>query len=117
MWRQYPLLGIGYILLKRDAAPDDGSAETDAPKPTAPKELDWNDIDQVDLIGLEVINREGVLLGQVHDLLQTGPQTVLVIRAEQDGASIERLIPFVSVYVDSVSVADRRIVVDWQPDD
>ncbi|HSI52594.1 MAG TPA: ribosome maturation factor RimM, partial [Ramlibacter sp.] len=33
----------------------------------------------VDLIGLEVVNREGVVLGQVRELLSTGPQTVLVL--------------------------------------
>ena len=70
----------------------------------------------VDLIGLDVVNRDGLALGQVRDLLQTGPQTVLVLAAEQDGESVERLIPFVSAYVDSVSLAERRIVVDWQPD-
>ena len=70
----------------------------------------------VDLIGLDVVNREGAVLGQVRDLLQTGPQTVLVLAAEQDGEPVERLIPFVSAYVDSVSLAERRIVVDWQLD-
>src|SRR4051812_36679158 len=33
----------------------------------------------VDLISLEVVNREGVALGQVRELLSTGPQTVLVL--------------------------------------
>jgi len=32
----------------------------------------------VDLIGLAVVNREGVELGAVKELLSTGPQTVLV---------------------------------------
>ena len=70
----------------------------------------------VDLIGLSVVNREGVVLGQVRDLLQTGPQTVLVIHAEHAGEPVECLIPFVSAYIDTVSIADGRIVVDWQPD-
>ena len=30
-------------------------------------------------MGLNVVNREGVALGVVKDLLATGPQTVLVI--------------------------------------
>lgn len=70
----------------------------------------------VDLIGLEVVNREGVALGQVRELLSTGPQTVLVIAYEQDGKRHERMIPFVAAYVDEVDLAARRIRVDWQPD-
>ena len=70
----------------------------------------------VDLIGLEVFNREGLRLGGVRDLLSTGPQTVLVIEDQQAGKPVERMIPFVSAYVDRVDLAQRRILVDWQPD-
>ena len=71
----------------------------------------------VDLLGLEVVNREGVALGQVQDLLSTGPQTVLVLSSEQDdGKPVERMIPFVSQYVDGVDLPGRRITVDWQAD-
>jgi len=70
----------------------------------------------VDLIGLPVVNREGVALGQVRDLLSTGPQTVLVVAYEQDGKPQERMIPFVSAYVDKVDLPGRCITVDWQPD-
>jgi len=70
----------------------------------------------VDLIGLDVLNREDVHLGTVRELLSTGPQTVLVIAYEQDGKPAERMIPFVASYVDDVDLAARRIRVDWQPD-
>ena len=70
----------------------------------------------VDLIGLEVVNREGIVLGTVRELLASGPQTTLVIAAEQDGKAIERMVPFVSAFVDGVDLAGRRITVDWQPD-
>ena len=70
----------------------------------------------VDLIGLAVVNREGVQLGQVQELLSTGPQTVLVVGCELDGKPAERMIPFVSAYVDEVDQAARCIRVDWQPD-
>ena len=70
----------------------------------------------VDLIGLSVVNREGLVLGVVRDLVSTGPQTVLAIDAKQDGATREILIPFVAVYVDDVDLAQRHIRVDWQPD-
>lgn len=70
----------------------------------------------VDLIGLDVLNREAVHLGQVKELLSTGPQTVLVLAYEEAGQSLERMIPFVSAYVDAVELAEKRIRVDWQAD-
>jgi len=70
----------------------------------------------VDLIGVTVINREGLMLGQVKELISTGPQTVLVIGYDEAGKPQERMIPFVSAYVDTVDLPGRRIVVDWQPD-
>ena len=70
----------------------------------------------VDLIGLEVVNREGVALGTVKELLSTGAQTVLVMDYQLDGKTLERMIPFVSVYIDSVDLPARRILVDWQTD-
>ena len=70
----------------------------------------------VDLIGLSVVNREGVELGRVKELLSTGPQTVLVIEYEEADKTAERMIPFVSAYVDAVDLAAKRITVDWQPD-
>ena len=85
--------------------------------PTADKdEYYW-----VDLIGLAVVNREDVVLGTVRELLSTGPQTVLVLDASEpaeDGSikTIERMIPFVSAFVDGVDLPARRITVDWQPD-
>jgi len=70
----------------------------------------------VDLIGLPVVNRQGIPLGTVRELLSTGPQTVLVLAYTQDGAPCERMIPFVSAYVDSVDLGARKILVDWQED-
>ena len=78
--------------------------------PTAgPDEFYW-----VDLIGLSVVNREGVVLGNVVGLLDTGPHSVLrVMPANEGGEEAERLIPFVAAYVDDVSLEQRRITVDW----
>ncbi len=70
----------------------------------------------VDLLGLDVVNREGVALGRVKDLMSTGPQTVLVLEYEEEGKPAERLLPFVAAYVDGVDLQARRITVDWQPD-
>lgn len=74
----------------------------------------------VDLIGLDVVNREGVALGQVRELLATGPQTVLVLEATDPenptGKPLERMIPFVAAFIDKVELPERRILVDWQLD-
>jgi 16S rRNA processing protein RimM len=70
----------------------------------------------VDLLGLDVVNREGVHLGRVKDLMATGPQTVLVLEYEEEGKPQERMLPFVAAFVDRVDLAARRISVDWQPD-
>ena len=68
----------------------------------------------VDLIGLNVVNREGQDMGVVHELLHTGPQTVLVLTYQEDGKTKERMIPFVGIYIDKVDLAAKRIDVDWQ---
>jgi 16S rRNA processing protein RimM len=77
----------------------------------------------VDLLGLHVVNREGLALGQVKDLMSTGPQTVLVLsqapeaEAEAEGQPpVERMIPFVAAFVDNVDLPGRMITVDWQLD-
>lgn len=60
----------------------------------------------VDLLGHSVINREGVMLGKVDDLHATGPNTVLILG--------KIMIPFVSVYIDSIDHETKTIRVDWQ---
>lgn len=99
------------------------------PQTSDPDEYYW-----VDLLGLHVVNREGVALGVVRDLMSTGPNSVLVIEytvaapvADVSGAGeptapvaaskqAERLIPFVAAYVDKVDKAAGVITVDWQED-
>ena len=74
-----------------------------------------------DLIGCEVFGRDGVALGQVVGLLDSGAQSVLRLRRPPDepatqSASGERLIPFVDAYIVEVDIGARRIVADWQAD-
>jgi 16S rRNA processing protein RimM len=77
--------------------------------PTAdPDEFYW-----VDLIGLQVVNRQGESLGTVAGLFDTGPHSVLRVVPAAPGETQERLIPFVAAYVDDVSFEERRITVDW----
>ena len=68
----------------------------------------------IDLIGLDVVNREGERLGMVAGLIDTGPHSVLRVASTPGAAEAdERLIPFVAAYVDDVNLAERRITVDW----
>ena len=72
----------------------------------------------VDLIGLEVHNRQCEVLGTVVGLMQTGPHSVLRITPPSGSElKIERLVPFVAAYVDEVDLTGRRILVDWGLDD
>jgi len=71
----------------------------------------------VDLIGLDVYNREGESMGQVKELLSTGPQTVLVLTyTDAEAKEAERMIPFVAAFIEAVDLPGRRITVDWQAD-
>jgi 16S rRNA processing protein RimM len=72
----------------------------------------------VDLIGLRVVNRDGVEMGVVRDLMPTGPNSVLVLEYtettdEGKEQTAERMIPFVDAYVDKVDKPARLITVDW----
>lgn len=62
-----------------------------------------------DLVGLSVYNREQQCLGTVVKLMETGAHDVLVI----DGEHGQKLIPFVSQYIDRVSLEQQRIDADW----
>lgn len=75
----------------------------------------------VDLMGLDVANEAGVELGKVADLIDNGAQSVLRVEypsTGKDGKPVtgERLIPFVGVFVKTVDLAAKRIVVDWEAD-
>ncbi|CAG9274938.1 Ribosome maturation factor RimM [Paraburkholderia unamae] len=75
----------------------------------------------VDLIGLDVANEAGVELGKVADLIDNGAQSVLRVTypsTDKEGKPVtgERLIPFVGVFVKTVDLAAKRIVVDWEAD-
>jgi 16S rRNA processing protein RimM len=80
--------------------------------PTAgPDEFYW-----VDLLGLSVVNREGETLGTVSGLIDTGPHSVLRVMPAGAAATTEdaeRLIPFVAAYIDTVSLEQGLITVDW----
>ena len=62
-----------------------------------------------DLIGLKVINVEGVGLGIIVEMKTTGANDVIVAKAER-----ERLIPFVmDRFVKEVNLIEGKMLVDW----
>jgi len=76
-----------------------------------------------DLIGLRVINQQGIELGVVKSLMETGANDVLVVICEvdtDDGTekeTIERLIPWtLNNAIISVDMDQKIIEVDWDPD-
>jgi 16S rRNA processing protein RimM len=69
-----------------------------------------------DLIGLDVVNAQGVRLGQVAELIETGASDVLVVRDGEGEAMRERLLPFVAQVVSEVDVPKRLIRVVWEAD-
>jgi len=71
-----------------------------------------------DLIGLAVVNTEGVLFGVVGELLETGANDVLVVKPCEGSVDQEqRLVPWVQgQVVQRVDIAAKRITVDWGVD-
>jgi 16S rRNA processing protein RimM len=94
----------------RDAAAALKGLEIAVPRealPDAPEnEYYWSD-----LIGLEVVNVQGEVLGKVAELLETGANDVLVVEGER-----ERLLPFTAQVILKVDLAAGRISVDWGAD-
>jgi 16S rRNA processing protein RimM len=65
-----------------------------------------------DLRGLRVVTREGVELGVIDGLLETGANDVLVVKGER-----EHLIPYVQgKIVTAVDLEQGVMRVDWDPD-
>jgi 16S rRNA processing protein RimM len=74
------------------------------------------EIYQADLVGLEVVNRAGVVLGRVVEVADFGAHPLLRVTRAGAAATEERLIPYVAAVVDAVDLAERRVVVDWGED-
>ncbi|QCR37063.1 ribosome maturation factor RimM [Nissabacter sp. SGAir0207] len=71
-----------------------------------------------DLIGCQIVTTEGYALGKVIDMMETGSNDVLVVKANlKDAFGIkERLIPFLDGQViKKVDLTTQVIEVDWDP--
>lgn len=85
--------------------------------------LSDNEFYWIDLIGLDVVNTQGVQLGQVSDMMDNGAHPILRVAASS-GASVadgvkagqELLIPFVEQFVLTVDKTAKKITVDWESD-
>lgn len=65
-----------------------------------------------DLVGLAVETKDGIDLGQVVQMMETGAHDVIVVKGDR-----ERLIPFVpGQYVIRVDLDAGKLVVDWDPE-
>lgn len=77
------------------------------PRPEAgPGRYYWSD-----LVGLEVVNEQGVVLGVVRQMSSNGAHDVMEVAGEK-----ARLLPFVPAYVKKVDLPGRRIEVEWEAD-
>ncbi|WP_439239525.1 ribosome maturation factor RimM [Lonepinella sp. BR2919] len=69
-----------------------------------------------DLIGCQVVNLQGYSMGAVTEMMETGSNDVLVVRANSKDAfgKQERLIPFLyEQVVKRVDLTTKTIEVDW----
>ncbi len=64
-----------------------------------------------DLVGLDVVNAQGVALGVVRQWFTTGPQDVMEVAGDRT-----RLVPWVAAVVKKVDLEARRIEVEWEAD-
>ena len=70
------------------------------------------------LEGLDVLTDDGVLLGKVDHLIETGANDVLVVRAVEGSVDDrERLIPYLpEQVVSNIDLGNSRVTVDWDPE-
>lgn len=73
--------------------------------------LKENEYYWVDLIGLRVVNLEGVELGYIKSLMETASNDVMIIH---DKNNQERLIPYLNHVVKSIDLDKKIMVVDWE---
>ncbi len=81
-------------------------------EPLAERDYYW-----IDLIGLSVINLEGVMLGKIDHLIETGANDVMVVHSEEQHASVagaERLLPWTATVVTRVDLENGVMTVDWK---
>jgi 16S rRNA processing protein RimM len=94
----------------RDQAQALRGAQVCVPRSELPQRDD-RDFYRADLIGCDVVNLEGVMLGKVQHFIETPAQVLMVVRGTQ-----EFWIPAVAQHLRRVDLPERRLVVDWNAD-
>jgi 16S rRNA processing protein RimM len=94
----------------RDQAQALRGAQVCVPRSELPQRDD-RDFYRADLIGCDVVNLEGVVLGKVQHFIETPAQVLMVVRGTQ-----EFWIPAVPQHLRRVDLPERRLVVDWNAD-
>ena len=74
-------------------------------------DADEGQLYRVDLVGLEVVDGSGTVLGRVEGFFDTGETGVMVVSGTR-----ERMIPFIPDYVKAVDRKAGRVTVDWKAD-
>ena len=64
----------------------------------------------LDLIGLTCTNGDRVF-GEISEIFESGAHPILRVK---QASGVDELIPFVEAIVRSVSLAERRVDVDWE---
>jgi len=64
-----------------------------------------------DLVGLEVVNEQGQVLGVVRRIFSNGAQDVMELVGDRT-----RLLPWVAAVVKEVDLPNRRVKVEWGAD-
>lgn len=68
-----------------------------------------------DLIGLQALDVDGEILGEVCGMMRTGAHDILRIAATTD-AKAEILVPYVEAHVVQVDMSAKTIRLHWQQD-
>ncbi len=122
LWQQTRLLNCkahgDMLIAQLECLPDRNASETAhgmlvgvpraALPPAGKNEYYW-----ADLIGLDVLNTKGQLLGRVLGLIETPANDVLRVG---DGEKAEQLLPFVAAVILDVDKAAGKVHVDWEAD-
>lgn len=97
------LEGVGDCDQARALIGTDIAVRRDELPPAEPGTYYWDE-----LVGLKVVNLEGVEFGTVSHLFETGANDVIVVQGER-----ERLIPYTRDAVKRVDLKSRVMHVDW----
>lgn len=121
-WLAFEVAGVrvqGHLLVAevagietREAAAALGGGLVGVPRERLPAPGE-DEFYEADLVGMAVVNREGVVLGVLRQFLASGAHPIARVVADD---ATERLIPWVGAYIDRVDEPARRIDVDWPAD-